>query len=257
LKSSTKDEKKYIQQVLGTFLYYKRIVDSTMLTTLSSIASTQAKPTKTTMASVKLFLNYAATHQHTVLTYCAGNMVLVIHSDTSYLSKPKASCQIGGHFFMSSDTADLANNGAVLNIAHFIKTAMSSAAEAELGALYINARKAVPMQNLLQEMGHPQPPTPTQTNNSTALGVVTSNIQPRQTKSMDMRFYWLQDRKAQKQFKFFWRPGKTNLGDNWTKHHCSAHHIKKQDSILTPLSAVTALHASIQRTLITKVVKVA
>jgi hypothetical protein len=42
------------------------------------------------------------------------------------------------------------------------------------------------MKNLLQEMGHPQPPTPTQTDNSTALGNVTSNIQPRQTKSMDI-----------------------------------------------------------------------
>jgi hypothetical protein len=53
---------------------------------------------------------------------------------------------------------------------------MSLAAEAELGALYINAYKAVSMCNLLQEMGHPQPPTPIQTDNSTALGVVNSNI---------------------------------------------------------------------------------
>jgi hypothetical protein len=80
---------------------------------------------------------------------------------------------------MSSDTADPANNKAVLNISQLIKAVMSLAAEAELGALYINAREAVPMQNLLQEMGNPQPPTPTQTDNSTALGVVTSNIQPR------------------------------------------------------------------------------
>jgi hypothetical protein len=37
---------------------------------------------------------------------------------------------------------------------------MSLAEEAELGALYINAHEAVPMRNLLQEMEHPQPPTP-------------------------------------------------------------------------------------------------
>ena len=47
-------------------------------------------------------------------------------------------------FFMSSDTKDPANNGAVLNIAQLIKAVMSSAAEAKLGALYINACKAVP-----------------------------------------------------------------------------------------------------------------
>jgi hypothetical protein len=60
------------------------------------------------------------------------------------------------------------------------------------------------MQNLLKEMGHPQPPTPTQTDNSMALGVINSNIQPRGTKAMDMRFHWLCNRDAQKQFKFFW-----------------------------------------------------
>jgi hypothetical protein len=55
---------------------------------------------------------------------------------------------------------------------------MSSAAEAKLDALYINAREAIPMQHLLKEMGHKQPPTPIQTNNSTAHGVITNNIQP-------------------------------------------------------------------------------
>jgi hypothetical protein len=117
---------------------------------------------------------------------------------------------------------------------------MSSAAEAELGALYINACKAVPMRLRLAEMGHIQPPMPTQTNNSMALGVVNSNIQPWRTKAMDMRFHWLRCSEAQRQFRFYWRPGKTNLGDYWTKHHC-ADHIKKRSTILTPLSVITAL----------------
>jgi hypothetical protein len=105
-------------------------------------------------------------------------MVLVVHSDASYLSKPKAQSRAGGHFFLSSDTEDPIHNGAVLNIAQLIKAVMSSAAEAELGALYINACKAVPQCQTLAEMGHKQPPTPMQTNNSTALGVVNNNIQP-------------------------------------------------------------------------------
>jgi len=65
----SKEEKKYIQQVLRTFLYYGRAVDSTMLTALSSIASTQAKPTEETMENIKLFINYAASHQNAILTY--------------------------------------------------------------------------------------------------------------------------------------------------------------------------------------------
>jgi hypothetical protein len=52
LRLLSKEEKKYIQQVIGTFLYYRRIVDLTMLTALSSIASAQAVPTKETMANI-------------------------------------------------------------------------------------------------------------------------------------------------------------------------------------------------------------
>jgi hypothetical protein len=40
---------------------------------------------------------------------------------------------------------------------------MSSAAKAKIGVLYINARKGVEERNILEEMGHLQPPTPVQT----------------------------------------------------------------------------------------------
>jgi hypothetical protein len=127
---------------------------------------------------------------------------------------------------MSSDVTNPHNNGAVLNIAQLIKAVMSLAAEAELGTLYINVRKAVPMRKLLTEMGHIQPRTPIQTDNSTACWVVNSNIQPQRPKSMDMRFHWLRCREAQHQFRFYWAPDKSNLGDYWMKHHCAVHHIE-------------------------------
>jgi hypothetical protein len=60
------------------------------------------------------------------------------------------------------------NNGAILNILQFIWAVMSSATEAELGALFINAKTAVSMRHMLEELGHPQPPTPMQTDNKTA-----------------------------------------------------------------------------------------
>ncbi len=85
----SKEEKKFVQQVLGTFLYYGKAVDSTMLTAISSIASTQAEPTQDTMDNIKLFLDYAASNQDAILTYNASNIVLAVHSDASYLSEPK------------------------------------------------------------------------------------------------------------------------------------------------------------------------
>ena len=85
--------------MIGTFLYYICAVDSTMLTALSAIASAQAKPTEETMTRCKQFLDYAATHQDAILTYKASDIVLVVHSDTSYLSEPKARSRAGRHFF--------------------------------------------------------------------------------------------------------------------------------------------------------------
>jgi hypothetical protein len=174
-------------------------------------------------------------------------MILGIHSDASYLSKPKAQSRAGGHFFLSNGTDEAPNNGAILNISQIIKSVMSSVAEAELGALYINAREADPCRTILHEMGHSQPPTSIQTDNSTALGVVTNNILSRRTKAMDMRFWCLLDCDAQEQFRFFWRPGTINHGDYWTKHHCSAHHQEKRIEILTPLFIIQALRASTNR----------
>jgi hypothetical protein len=51
-------KKKFIQEVIGVFLYYGWAIDSTMLTALSAIASAQAEPTEETMAQCKLFLDY-------------------------------------------------------------------------------------------------------------------------------------------------------------------------------------------------------
>jgi hypothetical protein len=140
-------------------------------------------------------------------------MVLAVHSDASYLSEPMARSRDGGHFFCSSNVDNPPDNDAVLNISKILKAVMSSAAEAKLGALYINACEAIPMQQVLKEMSHKQPPTPIQTDNSTALGVVTNNIQPRHTKAMGMRFHWLCCRDSQGQFRYYWRPGPNNQAD--------------------------------------------
>jgi hypothetical protein len=82
-------------------------------------------------------------------------------------------------------------------IATIIKAVMSSAAEAELGALFINAKKAVYLRQILEEMGHPQPRTPIQTNNTMVEEVINNKIQLKCTKAMDMRYHWLCNREAQ------------------------------------------------------------
>ena len=46
------------------------------------------------------------------------------------------------------------NNGAIFTISQIIKAVMSSAAEAEIRALYINCREADPAQHTLEYLGH-------------------------------------------------------------------------------------------------------
>ena len=211
-----------------------------MLTALSAIASEQANPTEKTMKKCRQFLDYAASQEDAVLTYRASDMVLAVHSDASYLNEAKARSRVGGHHFLTANDPIPTNNGAVLNISQIIKAVMSSAAESELGALFINAKHAVPIRTVLEEMGHPQPPTPMQTDNSTAFGVVNNKIQPKATKAMDMRFFWLRDRECQKQFRIYWRPGPTNRADYWTKQHPGQHHANMRAEILTPRNVLDA-----------------
>ena len=167
-----------------------------MLTALSALASKQASPMELTMEKCLQFLNYAATQDNVILTYTASDMTLATYSNASYLSEPKAQSQAGGHMFMAGDNKIPISNGAVLNILQEIKSVMSSATEAELAALFINAKTAVSMCTMLKELGHPQTQIPMQTNNSTAHALLANKILPKALKAMDMQFQWLRNHEA-------------------------------------------------------------
>ena len=105
------------------------------------------------------------------------------------------------------------------------------------------AREAVYIRIILDEMGHKQPPTPIQTDNAMADAVINSKITPKRTKAMDMRFHWLRDRECQDQFRFYWRPGRMNYADYWTKHHLPSHHVNVniRKEFLTPAVVIEML----------------
>ena len=159
-------------------------------------------------------------------------MVLWVHSDASYLSCPKSRSRAGGMHFLSEKPAspnNPANSGPTLNgivyvVCKILRSIMASAAEAELGALFLNCQEVVPIWITLEEMGPAQPPTPVQVDNSTAFGIATGKIKKLKSKAMDMRFYWIRDISNQDQFNIYWKPGSTNRGDYFTKHFPPAHH---------------------------------
>jgi hypothetical protein len=120
-------------------------------------------------------------------------------------------------------------NSAILIISKVLKHVMSSAAEAEIEAVFINAKEGAVLRTTLEELGHKHPPTPMETDNTTATGYRNGTIKQKRTKAMDMGFYWIKDRVKQGQFKIYWGPGFQSLADYFTKHHSSAHHKRMRD----------------------------
>jgi hypothetical protein len=180
--------KQFIQQVCNKFLFFGSAIDSTLIFPISAIASQSSKLTEDMMRQTLQLFDYLATQEDAILSYHASDMVLAVHSNASYLSKPKAQSRVGGHFFLSSNTTVPPNNGAVLNIAHIIKNVMSLATKAELAGLYIMASEALYIRIILEELGHEQPLTPLQTDNAMADRVINGKGQPKQTKAMDVRY---------------------------------------------------------------------
>jgi hypothetical protein len=242
---------KRVQEVLGTFLYYARAVDCTMLASIGSIASQQANATQMTLQAINQLLDYAATHPDAVVRFYSSDMVLHVETDASYLSETKARSRVAGYHYLSTAPSDPTKaplpdapspplNGPINVVCKIMREVLSSAAEAELGGLFYNGKEAVPERITLEELGHTQPPTPIVTDNSTATGIANDCVKQKRSKAMDMRFYWIRDRVRQGQFIVHWKRGSSNRADYFTKHHPAKHHQQQRLEYLQRPSPVTA-----------------
>jgi hypothetical protein len=221
----TPQGKQRIQQVVVALLYYGRAIDGTIMTAISSLASQQATATEDTDAKLIQLLNYCATHPDATIRYHASDMILDIHFDSGYLNEPEARSRAGGNFCMSSKprNGEQQHNGSIITLSTILQIVVASAAEAEIGALCLNAKEGINIQNILKEMGHPHPATPMQTNNTTAHGIIRDMCKQQCSKTKDMRFYCVHDR-AQGQLDIGWGLSAQSLGGYFTKHHTPAHH---------------------------------
>jgi hypothetical protein len=195
------------------------------------------------MEALTQLLNYCATHPDATVRYTASDMVLHVESDASYLTAAKARSRASGYLFLSARPADPSKppapdsppppaNGAIDVLCQILREVVSSAAEAELAALFHNGKTACPLRLCLEELGHPQPPTPIVTDNSTAAGIANDTVKQKRSKAIDMRFYWIRDRVRQGQFHIYWKKGILNRADYFTKHHPASHHQQIRSSYL-------------------------
>ena len=234
-----------LQQIIGTFFFYGRAVDNTMLVSLGSLAAAQTQGTEKTMEATRQLLDYAASHPDAAVRFHKSDMVLYCHSDASYLSERNARSRVAGFFYLGNynEPIDVTQpNGPIHIECRIMKHVMAAASEAEIGALFHNGQEAVYMRQILKELGREQTgPTRITTDNSTAYGFANQRTKIKRSKAMDMRFWWIPDRIEQGQLEVGWAPGEGNLADYHSKHHSPAHHIKMRPIYLHCSNLVQAV----------------
>jgi hypothetical protein len=213
---ATPEQKRELQVIIGTLLYYARTVDPSILTAVHELGSVQSSPTMHDRLKAERLLRYLSVNQNGATRFYASNMQLQVQSDASYLCRPKARSVLGGfHYLGFPDRI----NGPIFCTNKIISCVVLVAlvAETELGAAFQNAQKAAEFRNTLLELGYPQLPTPIMIDNTVAVGLAADTINAKRSKSMDVRFFWLRDRIKKGQFRVQHLAGKFNISDFFTK----------------------------------------
>jgi hypothetical protein len=131
------------------------------------------------MDAITQLLNYCVTQPDAIIRFKRRHMCLHIKSDASYLSETKAGSRAAGYHYLSDSPTDptkapkpddppCMSNGPINILSSIMREVLASASEAELAALFHNGKESASERQCLEELGHPQPPTPMVTDNSTA-----------------------------------------------------------------------------------------
>eukprot|EP00957_Ditylum_brightwellii_P037015 2802628-Ditylum_brightwellii.AAC.1 len=172
-------------------------MDPTLAAALSMIASEQVKRTEATIEVCHQLLDYVVTYPNAILWFLTSEMIMVAHTDASCLSEKNAKSRAADHFHLTTKDYMEFSNGAILTLSPIIKYVVALASEAELVALFCTVREAVPLRIILEELGHPQPPTPLTMDNNTVHGLSIGKMVYKRSKAVDIHFHWLKCREAQ------------------------------------------------------------
>ena len=99
-----------------------------------------------------------------------------------------------------------------------IPVVVASVAEAEYAAAFGGGQVLVELTLTLTNLGHPQQSPPLLfVDNECAIGLATSSVRPKKSKSIDMRLDWIRERAGQNFFRLVFIPGLINPADFFTK----------------------------------------
>ena len=215
---------KYVQRTIGSFLYYARAIDNTILPALNEIALAQAKPTENTLHKIQMLLDYMNTFPDAKIRFLASDMKLNVDSDAAYLVAPKAKSRVSGYYYMSDNSQPPKLNGPVLVECKLLKHVVTSAAEAETAGLFYNGQTTIELKNMLKALGHPQKAVPIKTDNATAASFVKDTLKMKRSKAWDVRYHWLSEQQNKQNINIYWDAGNNNIADYHSKHHSPSHH---------------------------------
>ena len=210
-------------------MYYSQAIDWTILMALSTISSKQVKAKKTTLKYVNQVLDYLATNPDMTIIFHASDMILNIHSDAYNLSDNSVKSCASGHLFLGSVSKYeilITLNSAIFTLCNILKFVASSAAEAELVALLMNVKEVRTIWLTLEELSHPQPPTPIHCENANVAGIANGTIKKQHSRSMEMWYCNVCDQVKHKQFDMKFHLGQENLGYYTSKHNLVRHHMQ-------------------------------
>jgi len=169
------------------------------------------------MEAMERLLQFASTHRTGCKIFKPSDMILKAASDASYLSRPKSGSVAGSfHYLGIAGVADFYNAPISVHSTS-IPVICASAAEAEYAGVFSCAKILCHERTILEDIGYPQPPTPIACDNECAVGLANRTVTPKHSKSIDMRFNWVQDRVRQGQFTVHHIPGIYKIADFFTK----------------------------------------
>ena len=141
-----------------------------------------------------MLMDYLHTHPNAKLRYTKSGMQLHIQSDAAYLVAPKAKSRVAGYFYLGNTSNTPPINAPIHVECTLLKHVVSSAAEAETGGIFHNAKAGIHIKKMLESLGHKQAPVLLKTDNSTAEAFSNSTSKEKRSKSWDMRYWWIQDK---------------------------------------------------------------
>ena len=72
---ASEDDKKLLQRVVGTLLYYSRAVDPSICTAVHQLGSVQSKPSQNDMRKMDKLLQYVSKHRNIGIRFYAAHLI--------------------------------------------------------------------------------------------------------------------------------------------------------------------------------------